>query len=429
MSKALALFLVLFVSHARAAELAPVPVAVVADTINPGSASYIAETIHSAERARAPYVVIQLDTPGGLLSTTRHIVQEMLGAKIPVVVFIGPRGAQAGSAGAIITFAADVAAMAPGSNIGAAHPVSGSGEKMDDVMKDKVANDTAAFAESLARTKGRNTEWAVQAVKKSASIPADEALKKGVVDLIADDLPDLAKKLSGWKLRAQKAEAASLPEGVAPVKLTTPSIKQRLVSFFADPNLAYLIMSLGGLCLFVEISHPGLILPGILGVICIILSLVSFQALPIDYGALALIFVGMGMLLAELFLPTFGLLGVGGIACFIFGSLFLMDTTVPEFRISLGLILPTAAVLAAFAFLLGVLVWRARNTRLRSGIEAMVGEFGEVREPLSSSAGKVFVRGELWNAVSRDGAEVTKGALVSVVEVRGMVLVVAPEKR
>jgi membrane-bound serine protease (ClpP class) len=400
------------------------PVLIVADSINPGTGDYLISGIEEAENAKAPYVVIHLDTPGGLLSTTRMIVQKMLASTVPVVVFVGPRGAHAGSAGALITFAADVAAMAPATNIGAAHPVLSGGGEMDKVMATKMANDTAAFAESVAKSRGRNATVAVSTVKDSASLTADQALKQGIIDLIAEDVPDLRTKLAGFRLRVPRGTLQQLPE--APVELTPRpmSLKHRVVSFFADPNLAYLIMSLGALCIWIELSHPGLILPGVVGVLCVLVSLVSFQLLPISYGALALIFVGLGFIIAELFLPTYGILGVAGIAAFVFGSLFLMDTTAPEFQISLKLIFPTAATLAATAVFISVSILKAQRRKHLSGLEALVGEVGQVRETVGEKRGKVFVQGELWNARSESGDPIPHGALVVVKQVQHLELVV-----
>lgn len=405
-----------------------VPWVTIADSINPGTGDLIISAIDQADHEAAAYLVLQLDTPGGLLSTTRQIVQHMLNAKTPIVVYVGPRGAQAGSAGALITFAADVAVMAPGTNIGAAHPVI-PGEKTDDTMKEKMANDTAAFAESLARTKGRNVEWAAKAVRKSASIAADEALKLGVVDLMAEDGNDLLKKLGGHKLKTAKGAVTVLPDEPQTASPVKPTIKHRVVSFFADPQVAYLIMSLGAIAIWIELSHPGLIAPGVIGAICICLSLVSFQMLPIDYGALALIFVGLAMLVAELFVPSFGVLGLGGIACFIFGSLFLMDTNAPELRLSLAVILPTAAVMAGFLVVLSFVLVKSRKAKLRSQTDTLVGEFGEVRDLVTSKSGTIFVQGELWSATTTEGKELRVGSLVEVVAVHGLKLTVREASR
>ncbi len=395
----------------------------VSDSINPGTADYIESGIKEGEKSGAPYVLIQMDTSGGLLNTTRQIVQAMLNSPIPVVVWVGPQGAHAGSAGALITFAADVAVMAPGTNIGAAHPV-GLGEKTDKVMADKIANDVAAFAESLAKTKGRNTDWAIKAVRSSSSIIAEEALKMGVIDLMALDAADLSKRVAGFQFKTSKGALKRLPEAPAELIAYKPTIKHKVVSFFADPNIAYLILTIGGLCIWIELTHPGIIFPGVLGAFCIILSLVSFQALPIDYGALALILLGMILLIIEMFVPSFGVLGIGGIVAFIFGSLYLMDTNLPEFRLSLALILPMAALLATTAFGLGLLVVRSRRLKALSGLEAMIGEFAEVREPVSAQSGKVFVAGELWSAISESEEEIPKGAPVRIKAIHKMVLTV-----
>ncbi len=421
------LFLFLFFSvNAMGSD---VPLLHVNDTINPGTGDYIIRNIQRAEETKAPFLILQLDTPGGLLSTTRQIIQAMLNARIPIVVFIGPRGAQAGSAGALITFAADVAAMAPGSNIGAAHPVTESGGDPSDTMKEKITNDTAAFAESLARAKGRNREWAIQAVTKSASIPAEQALKTQVIDLIADDSLELLKKLSSYPLRVPKNGIQKLAENTSENALSLSpvpfSIKQRLVAFFSNPSLAYLIMTAGTLCLWIELSHPGLVVPGVVGALCLLISLISFQLMPIDYGALALIFVGLALLVAELFVPAFGILGIGGIVCFTLGSLFLIDSSVPELKISLSLILPTAAVLVGAALGLGYLVLKSRRKKVSSGIEAMIGDFGEVRVTVSPQSGTVFIQGELWNAVCQAG-EIPSGTTVAVKAVNKMVLLVEP---
>lgn len=404
-----------------------VPVLTVAGSINPGTGGYLISAIEDAEKTDAPFLVVILDTPGGLLSTTRLIVQKMLNSAIPIVVFVGPRGAHAGSAGALITLAADVAAMAPATNIGAAHPVSGGGEKPDKVMETKMANDTAAFAESVAKARGRNTEWAIKAVRDSASITSEQAVKVGAVDLIAEDVADLQKKLSGVRLRVAKGAAHALPTEDWEFQIAPMPLKYRLVSFFADPNLAYMILSLGTLCIWIELSHPGLILPGVLGVLCVVVSLVSFQLLPISYGALALIFIGLGFVVAELFVPAYGVLGVAGILAFVFGSLFLMDTTAPEFQISLRLILPTAATLAGVAAFLAFNIFKSQKRKPVNGLEAMVGELGEVRETVSEAGGTVFAQGELWSAVATTGTEIPKGSIVVIKSVRRMQLVVAEQ--
>jgi membrane-bound serine protease (ClpP class) len=235
-----------------------VPVVEIPDSINPGTADYLISQIENAERQKSPLLLLRMDTPGGLLSSTREIIQRMLNSPVLIVVFIGPQGAHAGSAGALITLASDVAVMAPSTNIGAAHPVTGNGSDMDKTMAQKVTNDTAAFAEGVAKSKGRNAVWAVKAVKDSASITSEEALKEGVIDFIANDISEIFKKLPGFKLKKAKKYGLNTFESVPTLTFTsraaTMTIKQKLLAFFSDPNLSYLIMSLGGLCLWIELS-------------------------------------------------------------------------------------------------------------------------------------------------------------------------------
>lgn len=418
-----------------------VPVISIQDSINPGTGAHIMESIERAEANHAAALVMELDTPGGLLSTTRQIVQKMLGTNVPIVVFVSPKGAHAGSAGALITFASDIAVMAPGTQIGAAHPVNAGGDSPSEdapsktgakptehksVMEQKITKDTAAFARSLAHSKGRNIAWAEKAVLDSDSIIAEEALKQDVIDLIADNTEELVSKLKGLKLRKAKSGIDRLPLDLGPAERWPMAVKNRVVSFFSDPNLAYMMLSFGGLCLWIELTHPGFVLPGVVGVFCILVSLISFQLLPISYGALALILIGIAMLIAEAFLPTFGVLGVGGIVCFIVGSLFVMDTVNPLFQISLKLILPTAAALVTIAGILGTLLWRARARQSKVNLGSLIGETGQVKENISAKPGTVFVRGELWSAVAEPSQDIAQGKLVRVVDCKNMQLIVTP---
>ncbi len=416
--------LVFVTSWASQSTASTVPILHLSGSVNPGTGDYLVSSIEMARKDKAPFVLVVLDTPGGMLTTTREIVQAMLNSEIPIVVYVGPRGARAGSAGALITLAADVAAMAPATNIGAAHPVSGSGEKIDSVMNEKLTNDTAAFAESIARTRGRNTAWAIKAVRNSDSIIAEEALKQGIVDLMVEDLDKLKQALVGFALKTPKGTVTKLPALAVQYQEAPMSLRHRAVSFFADPNLAYLILSLGSIGLWIEITHPGLIFPGVVGALCLAISLVSFQLLPISYGALGLIFLGLSFMIAELFLPTYGILGVAGMAGFIFGSLFLMDTSAPEFQLSLRLILPTAATLIGTALFLAANVVRSQKRKNLSGLEALVGEYAEVTEPVSSQSGKVFIQGELWNARGVSEKPIPKGSVVVVQKAEHMTLTV-----
>ena len=406
-----------------------VPVIQIADTINPGTADYIITEIEQAEKLGAPFLILQLDTPGGLLNSTRQIIQAMLNSHIPIVVWVGPKGAQAGSAGALITFAADISAMAPGTNIGAAHPVEGSGQVQDKVLAEKITNDTAAFAESLARVKGRNIEWAQSSVRNSSAISSEEALKLKVVDLIANDLDDLEIKLRGFASHSSKNAKILLPAVKSPLYIIKPTLKQQVVSFFANPTLAYLILSFGALCLWIELSHPGIFFPGILGALCLLISLVSFQLLPIRLGALGMLLLGIILLIIELYVPSYGALGVGGILAFVLGSLYLMDTTIPEFQISTLLIFPVATCFAIVVCILSFILLKTRRLKVTDSYLSLVGLFTEANTDITERTGNVFLNGELWSARSADGTLISKNSKVLVQQVNGLVLTVVLQEK
>ncbi len=406
-----------------------VPVIQIADTINPGTADYIITEIEQAEKLGAPFLILQLDTPGGLLNSTRQIIQAMLNSPIPIVVWVGPKGAQAGSAGALITFAADISAMAPGTNIGAAHPVDGSGQVQDKVLAEKITNDTAAFAESLARAKGRNIEWAQSSVRNSSAISSEEALKLKVVDLIANDLDDLEIKLRGFASHTSKNAKIPLPAVKSTLNIIKPTLKQQVVSFFANPTLAYLILSFGALCLWIELSHPGILFPGILGVICLLISLVSFQLLPIRLGALGMLLLGIILLIIELYVPSYGALGIGGILAFVLGSLYLMDTTIPEFQISTLLIFPVATCFAIVVCILSFILLKTRRLKVTDTYLSLVGLFTEANTDITERTGNVFLNGELWSARSADGTLISKNSKVLVQQVNGLVLTVVLQEK
>ncbi len=406
-----------------------VPVIQIADTINPGTADYIISEIEQAEKLGAPFLILQLDTPGGLLNSTRQIIQAMLNSPIPIVVWVGPKGAQAGSAGALITFAADISAMAPGTNIGAAHPVDGSGQVQDKVLAEKITNDTAAFAESLARAKGRNIEWAQSSVRNSSAISSEEALKLKVVDLIANDLDDLEIKLRGFASHTSKNAKIPLPAVKSTLNIIKPTLKQQVVSFFANPTLAYLILSFGALCLWIELSHPGILFPGILGVICLLISLVSFQLLPIRLGALGMLLLGIILLIIELYVPSYGALGIGGILAFVLGSLYLMDTTIPEFQISTLLIFPVATCFAIVVCILSFILLKTRRLKVTDTYLSLVGLFTEANTDITERTGNVFLNGELWSARSADGTLISKNSKVLVQQVNGLVLTVVLQEK
>lgn len=387
-------------------------------TINPAVDDFIRESIARAKTNGARGLIIQLDTPGGLLTSTRTIVKELLGAPVPVIVYVAPSGAGAGSAGVFVTMAAHVAAMAPGTNIGAAHPVGGGGQEVKGVMGEKIENFTASFSESIAQKRGRNTEWAVQAVRKSVAITEKEALKINVIDIVAKDLNDLLEQADGRKVDINGRQETLSLKG-ARIERREMSLKQKLLNIIADPNIAYLLLMAGFLGLYMEFAHPGVIFPGVAGAICLLLALASLQLLPINYAALGLILLGIGLLIGEAFAPSFGVLGVGGIVSLALGSFFLFDTEGSDLGVDPSIIFTAVATLGSFALLVSYLVFRSQRAKPTMGLEGLIGEVGEAKSRLSPS-GKVFVHGEYWNA--RAEGDVDAGERVEVIGFDGMVL-------
>jgi len=387
-------------------------------TINPAVDDFIRESISRSKANGARALIIQLDTPGGLLTSTRTIVKEMLGAPVPVIVYVAPSGAGAGSAGVFITMAAHIAAMAPGTNIGAAHPVAGGGQEVKGVMGEKIENFTASFAESIAQQRGRNTEWAIQAVRKSVSITEKEALKIKVIDIVAKDINDLLEQAHGRKVDIDGRKHELSLKG-ARVERYGMSLKQKVLNTIADPNIAYLLMMAGILGLYMEFSHPGVIFPGVAGAICLLLAFASLQLLPINYAGLGLIILGIGLLIGEAFAPSFGVLGVGGIISLALGSFFLFDTEGSDLIVDRSIIVTAVATLGTFVLAVSYLVFRSQKAKPALGMEGLIGEIGEVRGKLMPS-GKVFVHGEHWNA--RADSEIDVGEKVEVVGYEGMSL-------
>jgi membrane-bound serine protease (ClpP class) len=387
-------------------------------SINPAVDDFIRESIGRAKATGARALIIQLDTPGGLLSSTRTIVKDLLGTPVPIIVYVAPSGAGAGSAGVFITMAANIAAMAPGTNIGAAHPVAGGGQEVKGVMGEKIENFTAAFSESIAQQRGRNTEWAIEAVRKSVAITETEALKKNVVDIIARDIEDLLKQAHGRKVDIQGRKQELSLQNVQIVRQEM-NLKQKVLNAIADPNIAYLLMMAGILGLYMEFSHPGTIFPGVTGAICLLLAMASLQLLPINYTGLALMVLGVALLVGEAFFPSFGVLGIGGIVSLAFGSLLLFDTPTSDFGVDRSIVFTAVATLGSFVLAVSYLVFRAQKAKPALGIEGLIGEVGVVREKLSPR-GSVFVHGEYWKAEA-DG-EIETGDKVEVVGIDRMVL-------
>jgi len=386
--------------------------------INPAVNDFIRESIDRAEQTKAKALIIQLDTPGGLLSSTRTIVKEILNAPLPVFVYVAPSGAGAGSAGVFITLAGNIAAMAPGTNIGAAHPVAGGGQEVKGVMGEKLENFTASFSETIARERGRDTEFAIQAVRRSISITDKQALEKGVIDIIANDVNDLLKQANGREVKIRGTKLKLVLDGVR-VDRFEMGMKQKIINVLADPNIAYLLMMAGILGLYMEFSNPGAIFPGVAGGIALLLALTSFQVLPINYAGLLLIGLGMALLIAEAFVPSFGILGIGGVVSLGLGSVLLFDVQGSDLSVQPSIIIAAVGTFATFVLIVSYLVVKSQSSKVNLGYEGLVGEMGEVRERLDLR-GKVFVHGEYWDAVGDE--EIQAGEKVEVVGAEGLLL-------
>jgi len=387
-------------------------------SINPAVDDFIRESIGRAKAGGARALIIQLDTPGGLLSSTRTIVKDLLGTPVPVIVYVAPSGAGAGSAGVFITMAANIAAMAPGTNIGAAHPVAGGGQEVKGVMGEKIENFTASFSESIAQQRGRNAEWAIEAVRKSVAITETDALKKKVVDIIAKDIDDLLRQSHGRKVDIEGRKQELSLQNVSVVRHEM-SVKQRVLNAIADPNIAYLLMMAGILGLYMEFSHPGTIFPGVAGAICLLLAFASLQLLPINYTGLALMALGVALLVGEAFFPSFGVLGVGGIISLALGSLLLFDTPTSDFGVDRSIVFTAVATIGSFVLAVSYLVFRSQKAKLTLGVDGLIGEIGVARERLSPR-GTVFVHGEYWKAEADE--EVEPGEKIQVVGLDRMLL-------
>lgn len=403
--------------------------AVVDALVQPVSAEFMVETMDRADRDGAELVVFTLRTPGGLLDSTHTIVSHMLAAKTPVAVFVGPSGSRAASAGFLITIAADVAAMAPGTHIGAAHPVEGSGAKLDETMAKKMASDVAAAARTWASGRGRNAQLADQAVQESRSFTEREAIDATppLIDLVANDVPDLLAKLDGRTVRRFDGRTVVLHTAGARVVDLEMNWRQRLLSALAHPNIAYLLLTLGMLGLTIELWNPGAVLPGVAGGLCLLLAFFTFQVLPVNYAGVLLILFGVGLLILEVKVVSHGVLSVGGILSLLFGSMMLMDTSAPELQVSLSVILPVVGGLSAILILLVRLGIASQRRRPTTGSAGMIGEAATVMSPIGPGAhGRVATHGEIWTASA--GEAIAEGEEVIVTGVEGLTLRVSRKR-
>ncbi|MFC5473159.1 NfeD family protein [Paraherbaspirillum soli] len=443
------LALVCFWLTLSAGHAAPVVVIPLVGAIGPASADFVTRGILRAKTEGAQLVVLRMDTPGGLDSSMRQIIQAILASPVPVASYVAPGGARAASAGTYILYASHIAAMAPGTNLGAATPVQiGIGNPMkpeppknpadkndkaasapaaepdtQDAMTKKQVHDAAAYIRGLAQMRGRNVEWAERAVREAVSLSVDEALAQKVIDLSARDVPELLLKLNGRKVSTANGEHVLQTAGATIVTIE-PDWRNRFLAVITNPSMALILMMIGIYGLIFEFSNPGFVLPGVVGAICLLLGLFALQMLPVNYAGLALILLGMGLLTAEVFLPTFGIIGVGGIIAFALGALILIDTDLPGFGIPLSLIVTLAAFTALFIFFISSLVLKARRRPVVSGQEALLGSAGIMLYDLQAGEGWARVHSEQWRVQST--VPLRKGQRVRVTARSGLTLSVTP---
>ncbi len=367
------------------------------DTIQPISAEYVDRAIEHARQTNADAVLIELHTPGGLVDSTREIIQKILASPVPVIVYVAPSGANAASAGFFILESADIAAMAPGTNTGAAHPVVLGGEKVDDVMKAKMENDSAAFMRSFVGPRGRNVELAESAVRESKSWTDQEALKLHLIDVVARDQDDLFHQLEGRTVKRFDGKQEKLHLVGDSVDEMPMTLRQRILDFLLDPNIAFLVLAVGALALYAEFNHPGAIVPGVIGTIFILLALFALNLLPTRYASFTLIIAAFVLFVLEAKFATHGVLGLGGIALLTLGGLLLVDGPIPQMRVNLWTALGVSVPFGAITVFLMSIAIRARHNKVVTGMQGLIGALGQARTDIDPE-GKVFVQGELWNA-------------------------------
>jgi membrane-bound serine protease (ClpP class) len=387
----------------------------ISGSVNPAVADFLKKGIERASADDVSCVIIKIDTPGGLAESMRIIVKAIFASKVPVVTYVAPSGARAASAGVMITIAADIAAMAPGTNIGAAHPVGAGGKDIGGKMSEKVTNDMVAQVKSIAKKRGRNVKWVEKAVRESVSVTETEALEANVIDMVAKDMDDLIRQINGRKIENKGVLKLDHPKKT----MIEESLRTKVLKIISDPNVAYILMMIGLAGLYFELSHPGAVLPGVVGGISIILAFFAFQTIPVNYAGFLLIVLAIVFFIMEMKIASYGLLSVAGITSLLLGSLMLFETNGTDMRLSWMVLVPTLMVVSGFFVVISGLVFKSHLSKPRTGISGLLGEIGVVKEPIFQE-GKVFVHGELWKATSKDPIE--KGTKVRVVKVEGLVL-------
>lgn len=382
--------------------------------ISPGTATFVTRGLEEAQETGAVLAVIRLDTPGGLGSSMRTIIKAILNSSIPVIVYVAPSGAGAASAGVLITVAGHVAAMAPGTNIGAAHPVTAGGKDIGGTMSDKVVNDMASYGRGIAEDKGRNGQWVERAIRESVSVTANEALQINVIDLVAKDMDELFRLVDGKEVHLTSGKVIIRTADLK-IEHFRPGFRDRVLKTISDPNIAYILMMIGLAGLYFELSNPGAILPGVIGGISLILAFYSMQTLPVNYAGLLLILLGIIFFIAEIKVTSYGMLSVGGLISLTIGSIMLFE----DVGVSLKLLLPTVILVGGFFMVVAGLAFRAYRAQPRSGVEGILGEVGIVKERIDPE-GLVFVHGEYWRARAADKIE--PGEKIEVEGIRNLIL-------
>ncbi len=391
----------------------------VADAISTGTADYIKSGIQKASDAGAACIIIELDTPGGLAESMRHIVMAIYASKIPVVVYVSPSGARAASAGVMITLAGDIAAMAPATNIGAASPVGLGGKQINKTMSKKIINDMVAFTKGIAKKRGRNMTWAEKAVRESVSVTEAEALKLNIIDIIATDIDDLIRQMNGREIKEKGVLDLNRVQKIR-IKET---LRTKILKTISNPNIAYILLIIGLAGLYFEFSHPGAIFPGVLGGISLILAFFALQTLPVNYAGVILIILAIIFFIMEMKITSYGLLSIAGIISLFLGSIMLFDTGDPNMRVSWHVLIPTLVLISGFFVFVAGLVFKSQVTTPRTGAAGIVGEVGIVKKAIMPD-GKILIHGELWNATAKE--PISEGTRVRVLNLENLVLEVEP---
>lgn len=382
---------------------------------------YISDSYRKINKdSSSELVIIEIDTPGGFSTSMRTIIKEILNSRVPTAVYVSPRGARAASAGFLIMISSNIAVMAPGTNMGAAHPVAIMGKEVSKTMNEKITNDAVSYVKSLAKSKNRNTELAAKAVKESKSYTAEECLKGNLIDIIANDIDDLLKKVKGRKVLLADNTYIVLSLEDLSIKRIEMSGRQKFLRTITNPNLAYFLLIIGLVGLYLEFTHPGIIIPGVLGGISLLLAFMAFQILPLNYVGLLLILLSAGFFIAEIKIQGFGILGIGGVLSFVLGSTILIDSPIPEMRPAMLTIILVTACFGFILLFLAYKVIKAMNRKTETGQEGIIGETGRALSSVNFDSGKVFVHGEIWKAFSEEN--ISKGKNIEVLSIKNLIL-------